>query len=50
MSAIDLLCEPKTLVAEVGKLFSKVCNFRHFGDAQRAKKGLQKTGMIFWRS
>ena len=33
MSAMDLLCEPKTLVAEVGKLFSKVCNFRHFGDA-----------------
>ena len=33
MSAMDLLCEPKTLVAEVGNLFSKVCNFRHFGDA-----------------
>lgn len=33
MSAMDLLCEPKTLVAEIGKLFSKVCNFRHFGDA-----------------
>ncbi len=33
MPAMDLLCEQKTLVAEVGKLFSKVCNFCHFGDA-----------------
>lgn len=33
MPAMDLLCEPKTLAAEVGKLFIKVCNFRHFGDA-----------------
>ena len=27
MSAMDLLCEPKTLVAEIGKLFSKVATF-----------------------
>ena len=26
MSAMDLLCELKTLVTEVGKLFSKVCS------------------------
>ncbi len=44
MSAMDLLCEPKTLVAEIGKLFSKVCNFRHFGDATFSIFALQLGG------
>ena len=46
MSAMDLLCEPKTLVTEVGKLFSKVCNFRHFGDATFSIFALQLSVII----